>query len=210
MACQHTFYRNVWFAFYASCAPNDLNAFRVISSGRRQRGHSLAELIVVVAVIGVIAAAAMPSSAPAYDKELTLAGSEVADAFRFAREEAQRTGSIHGVTIDAANNYLRVFRLNEVPDPNVKVFDVHHPLTKQFYTVQYGVSFYRGIELSAIGGQFSETCDDQTSLAFDPEGVIRCIEPVAARINNAHIKIIAGQRALTVAIEQFTGRVTVQ
>ena len=68
-----------------------------------QDGHTLLEMIIVVALLAVIAAIAMPSATPAHHQKLDLAASEVADAFRFAREESRRTSVIHGVAADLSN-----------------------------------------------------------------------------------------------------------
>ena len=131
-------------------------------------------------------------------------------AFRFAREEARRTGIIHGVTTDIANDLVSVFRLDEGPNPNDKVFDVRHPMSKQLYAIQIGEPPYSGVTLSADGGQMVGTCDDPGNIAFDATGVVRCVEPTSTRINSAYVDLAAGQLTLTVSIDSFTGRVSMQ
>ena len=176
-----------------------------------QKGHTLVEMMIVVAIIGLALAVAMPSATPAHQQKLNLAASAVADAFRFAREEARRTGTIHGVATDIGNDLVRVFRLDEGPNPNLKVFDdVRHPLSKQPYAIQIGQSPYGGVALSAVGGQMVGTCNDPGNIAFDSAGVVRCVEPTATRIDNPSIDLAFGQLSLTVAIDSFTGRVVVQ
>lgn len=176
-----------------------------------QRGHTLVEMIIAVAIIGLAAALAMPSSTPARQQKLNFAASSVADAFRFAREEARRTGTVHGVTTDIANDLVSVFRLDEGPNPNDKIYDdVRHPLSKQLYAIQIGASPYSGVTLSASGGVMVGTCNDPGNIAFDSTGVARCVEPTTTRIANPSIDLSAGQLTLTVAIDSYTGRVTVQ
>lgn len=176
-----------------------------------QRGHSLVEMIIAVAIIGMAAALATPSATPARQQKLDFAASSVADAFRFAREEARRTGIIHGVTTDIANDLVSVFRLDEGPNPNDKIYDdVRHPLSKQLYAIQIGASPYSGVTLSASGGVMVGTCNDPGNIAFDPAGVARCVEPTTTRIANPSIELAAGQLTLTVAIDSYSGRVTVQ
>ncbi len=99
----------------------------------RHNGYTLVEMLIVVALLAMIAAIAVPSVTPAEHQRLGLAASAVADAFRFAREESRRTGVVHGVTADLSNNQIRVFRLDEGPNPNDKVFDVRHPISTQLY-----------------------------------------------------------------------------
>ncbi len=175
-----------------------------------QHGYTLFELIIVVAIIGLMVALAIPSAAPANQRKLDLAGSEVADAFRFAREEARRTGIMHGVATDMPNDLVRVFRLDEGPDPNLKVFDVYHPVTKQLYAIQISGPPYSGVTLSGDGGQMVGTCNDPGNYAFDSDGVVRCVEPTATRINNAYVDLTAGQLSQSVLIDSYTGRLSVQ
>lgn len=176
-----------------------------------QKGHTLVEMMIVVVIIGLAAALAMPSATPAQQQKLDFAAAAVADAFRFAREQARRTGIMHGVTTDIANDLISVFRLDEGPNPNDKIYDdVRHPLSKQLYTIQIGASPYSGVTLSASSGQMVGTCDDPGNIAFDSAGVVRCVEPTTTRINSPSIELAAGQLTLTVAIDSYTGRVSLQ
>ena len=175
-----------------------------------QQGRTLLEMIIVVAIIAMAAAVVVPSATSTHLRRLDLAGSEVADAFRFAREEARRTGVVHGVSTDVPNNLIRVFRLDEGPNPNLKVFDVRNPVAKQLYAIQIGASPYAGVGLDSYGGQMVGTCNDPGNIAFDSNGVVRCVEPTTTRIDNAYVQLAAGQLTLTVAIDSYTGRVSVQ
>ncbi len=175
-----------------------------------QHGYTLLEMVIVVAIIGLVAALTVPSAAPANQRKLDLAGSEVADAFRFAREEARRTGVMHGVATDMPNDLLRVFRLDEGPDPNLKVFDVYHPVTKQLYAIQISGPPYSGVTLSGNDGLMVGTCNDPGNYAFDSDGVVRCVEPTATRIKNAEVELTAGQLTQSVEIDSYTGRLSIR
>ena len=176
----------------------------------RQKGLSLLELTIVIALVGLAAAIAMPSLSASENQKLDLAGSDVADALRFARDEARRTGAMHGVSAENSNNRVRVFRLDETPNPNARVFDVYHPVWKQIYAVDLGANPYRGVALATVGGQLTGACTDATNIVVDPGGVVRCFEPVTTRINNASVLLSLGGLERTVTVDSYTGRVTIQ
>lgn len=175
-----------------------------------QRGFSLLELSIVVVLLGMAAVIAMPSVSTSEDYRLALAQSDVADAVRFARDEARRTGVVHGVSASNTNNRVRVFRLDESQNPNARIFDVYHPVWKQIYTVELDAEPYRGVVLTAVAGQLTGACNDPTNVVFDSAGVTRCFEPVTTRIGNASISLNLGDFERTVAIGSYTGRVTSQ
>ena len=105
----------------------------------RAPGYTLIELVVVLALLAVFAAAALPLSGPAGDKKLDAGVREVANALRFARSEALRTGTVYGVdfSVDTAVGYrrIRVFRTDSATPPSPQ-YDVYHPLDKKLYDAQ--------------------------------------------------------------------------
>ena len=105
----------------------------------RARGYTLVELLAVVALLAIIALAALPLAAPVGESKLDASAREVANALRFARGEAIRTGAYYGVdfSVDAAVGYrrIRVFRTDSASPPN-PVYDVRDPLTKNLYDEQ--------------------------------------------------------------------------
>lgn len=176
----------------------------------RLDGYTLLEMMIVVGLLAIVAAIAVPSITTAEHHKLALAGSEVADAIRFAREESRRTGVIHGVSADVSTDQVRVFRLDEGPNPNLKIFDVYQPVSKQLYSVDLGQGSHRGITLDAVNGQMVGACNDPGNIAFDSSGVVRCTEPTATRMVDANIDLALDGLLLKVMIDSFSGRVSVQ
>ena len=71
-------------------------------------GLTLVELLVVLAVLGVLVALALPGAAGPEATRLHAAAAEVAQALRYARSEALRSGRLIGVRIDAAGGRVVV------------------------------------------------------------------------------------------------------
>lgn len=172
-------------------------------------GYTLLEMMIVVALLAAAAAIIVPSDSSTRHETLALASSQVADALRFARDEAKRTSVIHGVSADVSAGQVRVFRLDEAPTPNVPVFDVYQPVSKQIYAIQLGDSPYRGVALTSVGGQLIGTCDEPSNIAFDRTGVVRCIDPISTRIDGASIELSMGSLLQTVTVDSYTGRVAI-
>ena len=124
-----------------------------------ERGLSLTELLVVVAILGVVAAVVVPSSATRVERPLDLAAQEVAEAFRFARNESLRLAAPHGVSEDTAAMSIRVFSLDEGVSPPSPVFDVYHPVRKQPYDVTLDGLALAGVDAVARSAVYRGTCN---------------------------------------------------
>lgn len=167
-------------------------------------------MLIVVAILSVIAAIAVPSSEPALREKLSLAGSLTADAFRFARDEAAHTGVVHGVFADKAGNKLQVFRLNEVPIVNVAELDVRHPVSKQLYIVQLDDGMLSGVSIQSLAGTPVGVCTATQYVGIDPTGAVICIEPTTSRIEDVSLTLEYDGIEKSVEIDSFSGRITVQ
>ena len=176
----------------------------------KERGYTLVELLISVTLLALIAVVAIPDPRPAGQERLTLAASLAADAFRFARDEATRTGDIYGVYADIPNNRIDVFRLDQAPDPDVAVFDVRHPVSKQLYRVQLGSGPVRGVLIQSRNGTPTAACNDTSLVGIDPSGATICVDPVTTRIENVSLTLAHDGTAASVAVDSYTARTTVQ
>lgn len=184
--------------------------FFVVECGAIMKGYTLLEMTIVVAILAIGAAVAIPSITSPDHHKLDAAGALVADAIRFAGEEARRTGMIHGIQVDLANSRIDVFRLDEIPDPNLKVFDVRHPISKQLYTVNIGAHPHQQVAIGAVGGVMQGACSDPESIGIDPGGVTRCIEPLSTRVRDPNIQLEFGTHRSTIMVDSYTARVSIE
>lgn len=173
-------------------------------------GFTLAEVLIVVLIIGVVAVTALPDFSSRDAARLDLAAQEFADATRFARSESIRTGVPHGALINVTQKTLKVFRLDMAPNPPVKLFDVYHPVAKNLYTLDTDVGLTRGVTVDNYQLTFSSACNGPNAFAFDARGNPICPDPVSVRV--ATVAVTLGFEGATriVNVAPITGRVTVQ
>jgi prepilin-type N-terminal cleavage/methylation domain-containing protein len=104
------------------------------SPGKRQGGTTLAEMVIVVAVLGVAAAIAIPRSDLQVALAADAAAAEIARALRFAQREAVRTNNYCVVSIDPATQVLRIDQPTAAGDTT----PVIHPVDKRDYRISFG------------------------------------------------------------------------
>lgn len=187
----------------------------------RARGHTLIELVAVVAVLAIIAKAALPLAGPVGEKKLDAAAREVSSALRFARSEAIRTGIIHGVdfSVDGATGYrrIRVFRTDTASPPN-PVYDVRDPLSRNLYdALLVTASGTAGVVLSSATFYYKTgliTVIVRDWAAFDTRGTPIYYPDTAnysaysSSPNVSAATVSYGGASRQVALDPVTGRVT--
>jgi len=176
----------------------------------RDGGYTLAEMMIVCAVLAVAATVALPSAQPVAEFRADTAAGEVASALRFAREEAMRTGAIRMLRCEPAQNRVSVY----IPDANGgKAATVNHPLTRMDYTVVLdGAPTPSNITLAGCAFIFlDKKGTTTTTIAFDGNG-----NPVLGTgdaktqilaLSSGRISLGAGATQRTIAVDA-TGRVT--
>jgi prepilin-type N-terminal cleavage/methylation domain-containing protein len=175
------------------------------------QGYSLIEMLIVVALLALIAAAAAPSFVSDDEATLDQAADRVANAFRFAHSEAIRTGQSHGVIANVYSQFVKVYRLDDSVNPPVLVYDVRDPVTKQVYDLRLGGSSSEPA-ISTVYFKFDGFFFPQTLLGFsDTTGVPKYNDSGTIRmLENGYIRLSHESRTRTIAVSPMTARVTIQ
>ena len=174
------------------------------------RGITLLELLIVVSILGIVAVAAVPSLSPGEPYRLELAAREFAQAMRYARSEAIRTGEPRGFHLQATDKRIRVIRPTTPTPPFTAVYDIYHPVSKQFYDIDLDTHPFAAAATTVRSGSFRTTCNKPDFIYFDPRGTAWCGDPANVMLNNAGITLGLGSHTRVVSLDGITGRVTVQ
>ncbi len=173
----------------------------------KSKGSTLLEIVVVIALIGLIGSLAVPTLGRVDHDNLDKAVSHVAGLVQLAREEARRSGNLYGIEIDQTGDRIRVFRLNQATNPATKVFDVYHPVSKQPAGIRLNRSPYRDILVSSLSATEVGSCGDLTSFVFDGSGVTHCTNPTTSRLADISVELIQESQSPVITVDPYTGRV---
>ncbi len=176
----------------------------------RQLGLNLVELAIVVAILSITAAVAIPNLASTHSSTLDLSAEEFAQAIRFARSESLRTGNPHGFFLQVANKRIRVFRADMGTNPPTPVYDIYHPVSKQPYDVDLDTHSFAEAASIQTSSSYEFTCNDERYTIFEAQGVPYCGDPIDVLLRDGAITFsLAGDTRKT-TLYGLTGRVTVQ
>ncbi|MGI9234038.1 MAG: pilus assembly FimT family protein [Woeseiaceae bacterium] len=183
--------------------------------GRGERGYTLLELVIVVAILGIIAAIAVPSMSSNSNAKLRLAAENVANAIRFARSEALRTGDGHGLTISQVTQEVTVKKYDLTTAPISELYTLTHPIDKQPYDFNVNTrATTQGVTISNTQDVFNYTgLGGRRSLIFDANGTPKWIVgsgPTTYLLSDGNIELSYGNQQRVVSVAPITGRVTVQ
>ncbi|MBC8212989.1 MAG: prepilin-type N-terminal cleavage/methylation domain-containing protein [Gammaproteobacteria bacterium] len=180
-----------------------------------QAGFSLLELTIVVFMLGIMAAVAIPNFSSTNPAKLDLAASEVMQAIRMARSESIRSGEMHGVTISQNTQIVTVQKYDLTTAPVLTEFKLTHPIEKQVYQFNLKTgSMTSNVEISNTQDAFLYSdFQRRKSLLFDRHG-----SPVwffgstdkIYQLMDGRVVLNYGGNTRTVLVAPFTGRVTQQ
>ncbi|GHA15235.1 pilus assembly FimT family protein [Oceanisphaera arctica] len=178
----------------------------------RLRGKSLAELLLVVTLLGALALVVMPSLTALGPERVELAAVEVAGAIRFAQSEARRSGAEHGVLLNTATQRLRVYRIDDSGPSPVVVFDVYHPLDKQLYDVSFATDArYQPVRLDEATFVYQGVAGSQQDIGFLASGEPRYLDGITPRLLvSGTVTLSDGNHQQQLNVAPITGRITRQ
>lgn len=157
------------------------------ASCAERRGFSLVELVLVVAIIGIVSAIAVPRFAGATQhRKLSAAAQRLAADVSLAQTRANVTSTPVTITFAVGTGK---YTMAGVPDLNTGVMPYTADLSSQ--------PFYAVIESTAIGGAFKSS--GTTQLTFNGYGL-----PTAGAV----LTVAVATRTATVTVDAGTGRVT--
>ena len=178
----------------------------------RSYGVTLVELLVVISILGVVALVAIPNFSSTTDtKKLELAATEVANAIRFSRSEAIRTGKAHGVHAETLAQRLRVYEVKEILGVPIPDYSVRHPIDKKlFHLLLDQDSSLLGMQLSSVTFNYVGFATPVELLSFDNTGLPKHnFLGAVYMLETATVVVSDGSQQKTVSVAPMTGRVTV-
>ena len=121
----------------------------------RCRGVTLTELLVVIIILGLLAAVAAPGLRSADPAKLDLAATQIATAIRFARSEAMRTGQVHSVLVKHQTEEINADKTDLTTQPPSAEYLLHHPISRQLYEFNLNTaSVTVGVEITNTQNAF--------------------------------------------------------
>lgn len=131
------------------------------------RGFSLGELLIVIAIMGIVTAVAIPVFSSTKNSRLEFVAQQVSDALIYARERSIHSQVPHAVIIDRANQKIEVRQVNTTTVPATLMDLATHPITKHAYRINIGQDPYsEGIKISNAADVFLLTNFTRTSSIF--------------------------------------------
>lgn len=174
------------------------------------RGFTLAEMLIVVALLAIIARVMAPALAGSDDRRLEVAASEVRESLRFARAEALRRGQRVLVDAESSAGRVKLFVTSCTPTGMPKV--INDPRTKRAFDVDVAGGPYSGgvgvtPRFMAGGSAWGGVIFDATGAAADVCQVTGMTSQGTPQAGSGVVLSLGGKQ-VTLALDAPTGRVT--
>ena len=177
---------------------------------RRRAGYTLIELVIVIGLLALLAAVALPGFSSNNEKDLELAAAEFAAAIRLARSESIRTGQPHGFRFLTNQYRIRVFSADTSGSPWTWIWNVYHPIDKNLYDYTFPVDLTGTATPVVHSPVYRGTCDRPGAVYFDASGSPWCLEPETVLLDSYRLDITSNDGVAVVELDGITGRVTVK
>lgn len=177
---------------------------------KRQAGYSLVEILVVVFILGIMAAVAVPNLSSTDPSKLDLAAQEFADAMRYARSEAVRLGQPRGFRQQSVQKRIRVFRPDTATTPWALIYDVYHPVSKKLYDIELDKHPFAKVDSVTATREYEGVCNTKGNVYFDSNGIPRCVDPETALLDRFEVTLTLDNHSRVVALDSITGQVSIQ
>lgn len=178
----------------------------------KQQGLSLLEMTLVISILAITAAIALPKLSSTAPHLLDQASQELAEAIRFTRNEAIRTGEIRSIKYFSSTKKFSLYRLKYIFSIPIPTYDVRHPVDKKLYTVDFSANGNLAlIELSSVILKYGGDTSNRNYISFYKDGAPRYSSGLSYQmLDNASIVLSYAGQTRTINVSPMTGRVTVQ
>ena len=176
----------------------------------RITGYTILELLVVVAILGIMALVMIPASSPGNQQKLELAAEIQAEAIRFVRNEAMRRGEPMGFRQQNAQKRMRVYSLDAATAPWTVIYDVYHPVSKKLWDIRLDDHPFAAADTVSTVKDVRGTCNTPSNIYFDRNGIARCADPETVPLESYAIVLTLGNATRTVSLDGFSGKVSIQ
>lgn len=178
----------------------------------KEHGFTLLEIMIVVLILTLTAAIALPNLSSTDPYKLDNAARELAEAIRFARAEAIRTATPIGIWYFSSIQKFTVYRVVYVFSVPVPTYDIRHPVDKKLYTLDFSSTGNQApVQLNSVTLKYGGNGTNRDYITFDNHGTPRYLSGTTYQmLDNASIVLGYAGQTRTLSISPMTGRVTIQ